>query len=158
MCLHIIHFLLPVNYDKMWVQTHFLLLFVNKKYPVTHILPWKGDVILTFYTFCSNKTIFILWNISHNIPRCKKYIKSKMRNISNSKSEIYLTMSPVQALEQQHLDWTVPMDTQVVMSGALQEDIGICSLMWSLLSIDVIFSCESSFDTSSLQWDQSQGA
>ena len=52
-----------------------------------------------------------------------------MRNISNSKSEIYLTMSPVQALEQQHLDWTVPMDTQVVMSGALQEDIGICSLM-----------------------------
>ena len=38
-------------------------------------------------------------------------------------------MSPVQALEQRHVDWTVPMDTQVVMSGALQEDIGICSLM-----------------------------
>ena len=40
-------------------------------------------------------------------------------------------MSPVQALEQQQVDWTVPMDTQVVMSSALQEDIGICSLMWS---------------------------
>ena len=30
--------LLTVNYDKMWVQTHFLLLFVNKKYPETYIL------------------------------------------------------------------------------------------------------------------------
>ena len=41
-------------------------------------------------------------------------------------------MSSVQALEQRHVDWTVPMDTQVVMSTALQDDIGICSLMWGL--------------------------
>ena len=52
-----------------------------------------------------------------------------MGNISKFRCEMYLTMSPVQALEQQHVDWTVPMDTQVVMSGALAEDIGICSLM-----------------------------
>ena len=42
MCLYIIHFLLAVNYDKTVVQTHFLLLFVNKKYPETYILLWKG--------------------------------------------------------------------------------------------------------------------
>ena len=37
-CLYIIHFLLAVNYDKKVVETHFLLLFANKKYPETYIL------------------------------------------------------------------------------------------------------------------------
>ena len=36
----------------MRIQTHFLLLFVNKKYPVTYVhFTMKRGVILTFYTF-----------------------------------------------------------------------------------------------------------
>ena len=61
MCLYIIHFLLTVNYDKMWVQTHFLLLFVNKMYPETYILYYKKWVKLfykvnlaAFYQFLSD--------------------------------------------------------------------------------------------------------
>ena len=50
MCLHIIHFLLTVNVNKMRVQTHFLLLFVNKKCPVTYILLWKVKITpLSYY-------------------------------------------------------------------------------------------------------------
>ena len=43
--MYIIHFLLAVNYDKKVVQTHFLLLFVNKKYPETYILYYESKDI-----------------------------------------------------------------------------------------------------------------
>ena len=56
MCLHIIHFLLTVNVNKMRVQTHFLLLFVNKKYPVTYILLWKGGWFWLFTHFAAIKS------------------------------------------------------------------------------------------------------
>ena len=55
MCLYIIHFLLAVNYDKKVVQTHFLLLFVNKKYPETYILLWKGGWFWLFTHFANKK-------------------------------------------------------------------------------------------------------
>ena len=55
MCLYIIHFLLTVNHGKMWVQTHFLLLFVNKKYPETYILLWKGGWFWLFTHFANKK-------------------------------------------------------------------------------------------------------
>ena len=39
----------------MWVQTHFLLLFVNKKYPETYILLWKGGWFWLFTHFANKK-------------------------------------------------------------------------------------------------------
>ena len=55
MCLYIIHFLFAVNYDKKVVQTHFSLLFVNKKYPVTYILLWKEGWFWLFTHFANKK-------------------------------------------------------------------------------------------------------
>ena len=55
MSLHIIHFLLAVNHNKLWVQTHFSLIFVNKKYPVTYILLWKGGWFGLFTHFANKK-------------------------------------------------------------------------------------------------------
>ena len=61
MCLYIIHFLLTVNHGKMWVQTHFLLLFVNKKYPETYILLWKGGWFWLFTHFANKKPSASPW-------------------------------------------------------------------------------------------------
>ena len=52
------------------LQTHFLLLFVNKKYPVTYILPWKWGRFWLFKHFAPIKSPF--YTIKMNEKRNRK--------------------------------------------------------------------------------------
>ena len=53
----------------MWVQTHFLLLFVNKKYPETYILLWKGGWFWLFTHFANKKPLALpcLWRVYQSL-------------------------------------------------------------------------------------------
>ena len=102
MCLHIIHFLLTVNVNKMWVQTHFLLLFVNKKYPVTYILYYEKSFRKSPNPYPTGLCLRIL---PIGVFSCQSASPAVIFQPKDCKSSHHLSLTPEKEIKLNQLLW-----------------------------------------------------